>query len=235
MELSVVIALFNEEEALPHLQERLHKVCERISQEYEIIYVDDGSTDSSLEILKKFKKNYPSLRIISFKKNQGQSAGLFAGFKAARGDWIITLDADLQNPPEEIYKLLIFKDSFDFITGVREKRKDSVLKKVSSQIARFFRWIILKDITKDTGCSLRMFKREIIDCLPYFKNFHRFFTFLVREKGFKIKEVPVKHNPRQFGKSKYGILKRAKEGIFDLIGVFWLKKRLISYKVKLLE
>jgi len=232
MKLSVVITLFNEAETLPLLQERLHKVCEDISCKYEIIYIDDGSTDSSLDILKELKKIYPAIRVISLKKNQGQSVGLFAGFKAARGEWIVTLDADLQNPPEEILKLLAFKNDFDFITGVRERRKDRLLKKISSKIARFFRWMILKDITKDTGCSLRMFKRGMTDYLPYFKNFHRFFTFLAREGGLKVKEVPVEHNLRQFGKSKYGVLKRAKEGIFDLIGVFWLKKRLINYEIK---
>ncbi len=232
MEFSVVIPLFNEEETLPLLQERLHPVCERLSSSYEIIYVDDGSTDSSLSVLNKLKNNYPSIRIISFKKNQGQSAGLFAGFQAARGDWIISIDADLQNPPEEIPGLFEFKDSFDFITGIRAKRKDSLVRKISSKTARVFRRVILRDTTQDVGCSLRMFKREILNHLPYFKNFHRFFTFLAREAGFKIKEVPVRHDARTLGKSKYGVFRRAKEGIFDLAGVFWLKKRLIRYEIK---
>lgn len=232
MELSIVIPLFNEEETLPLLQEKLHSVCESLSCEYEIIYVDDGSTDSSLEVLKDLKKVYPLLRIISFKNNQGQSAGFFAGFKASRGDWIITLDADLQNPPEEIPRLLEFKNGFDFITGVRVGRKDSLLRKISSKTARSFRWLVLKDSTQDVGCSLRMFKREIIDNLPYFKNFHRFFTFLAIQAGFKVKEIPLRHNARQFGKTKYTTLKRAKEGIFDLIGIFWLKRRIISFEIK---
>lgn len=232
IELSIVIPLFNEEETLPLLQERLHLVCENIACKYEIIYVDDGSTDGSLKVLKELKKVYHPIRVVSFKKNQGQAACLFAGFKASRGEWIITLDADLQNPPEEIPKLLEFKNSFDFITGIREERRDSFLRKISSNIARFFRWLILKDTTQDVGCSLRMFKRGIIEYLPYFKNFHRFFTFLAREAGFKVKEVPLKHDVRKFGESKYGILKRAKEGIFDLIGVFWLRRRLINYEIK---
>ncbi len=232
MEFSVVIPLFNEEEVLPVLQERLHLVCEKLSSSYEIIYVDDGSTDSSMDVLNKLKNNYPSIRIISFNKNQGQSAGLFAGFHASRGEWIVTIDADLQNPPEEIPRLFEFKDGFDFITGTRAKREDSLIRKISSKTARVFRWVILRDTTQDVGCSLRMFKREIVDSLPYFKNFHRFFTFLTREAGFKIKEVPVKHDARTFGKSKYGVFNRAKEGIFDLVGVFWLKKRLIRYEIK---
>ncbi len=230
MEFSVIIPLFNEEQNLPILQERLHSVCENISSSYEIIYVDDGSTDASLEVLKELKTIYPPIRIISLRRNRGQSEGLFAGFKASKGKWIITLDADLQNPPEEIPKLFEFKDSFDFITGVRQGRRDSLLKKISSNVARVFRWLILKDITQDTGCSLRMFKTEVVEHLPYFKNFHRFFTFLARHAGFEVKEIPLRHDPRKFGKSKYGVLQRAGEGIFDLIGVFWLKRRLMHHE-----
>ncbi|MCD6093576.1 MAG: glycosyltransferase family 2 protein [Candidatus Omnitrophica bacterium] len=227
--ISVIIPVFNEQESLKILQKKLHKVMARICSEYEIIYVDDGSTDYSLKVLKEIKRDYPLIKVISFKKNQGQSTALFAGFKEAKGDWIITLDADLQNPPEEISKFLEFKDDFDFITGIRTERKDSFLKKISSGIARFFRQVILKDITKDTGCSLRMFKKEVIEHFPAFRNSHRFFPFLARSMGFKVKEIPVQHNPRKFGKSKYGILKRGKEGIFDLWGVSWLKRRLIKY------
>jgi glycosyltransferase involved in cell wall biosynthesis len=232
MELSVVVPLFNEEQNLVPLQERLHTVCEQISRAYEIIYVDDGSTDSSPEILKKLKKTYPAVRYISFSKNQGQSAALYAGFKASGGKWIITLDSDLQNPPEEIPRLLEFEDKFDFITGIRKDRKDSAFKKLSSRIAGAFRSLVLKDTTSDTGCSLRMFKRDVVTGLPYFRNFHRFFTLLARESGFTVKEVPLKHNERKFGTSKYTTWKRAKAGVFDLFGVFWLKRRLIRYEKK---
>jgi glycosyltransferase involved in cell wall biosynthesis len=230
--ISVVIPLFNEEESLKILQERLYKVMESLPYKYEIIYVDDGSTDSSLEILKELKKIYPSIKIISFKKNEGQSAALIAGFKIARGDWIITLDADLQNPPEEIPKFLEYKDNFDFITGIREKREDSFLRKTASLIAKFFRFVILKDTTQDTGCSLRIFRKEILKNLPLFRNFHRFFTFLVRRLRFRVKEISVKHNRRKFGSSKYGIIKRTREGIVDLMGVWWLKKRIVDYEIK---
>jgi glycosyltransferase involved in cell wall biosynthesis len=228
MDFSVVIPLYNEEQNLPLLQERLHTVCEGTSRSYEIIYIDDGSTDSSLEILKKIKENHPAVRFVSYRKNQGQSSALFAGFMASRGRWVITLDSDLQNPPEEIPRLMEFEKEFDFITGIRKERKDSAFKRLSSGIARSFRQVVLNDITQDTGCSLRMFKREVITGLPYFRNFHRFFTLMAREAGFNIKEVPLKHNERKFGTSKYSTWKRAKEGIFDLIGMFWLKRRLIK-------
>lgn len=230
--ISVIIPLFNEQESLKRLQKRLSEVLKRVHSDYEIIYVDDGSTDSSLDILKELKKIYPLIRIISFKKIQGQSVALFAGFKASRGEWIITLDADLQNPPEEIPRLLEFTVDYDFITGIRTPRKDGFVKKIASKIARFFRWLVLRDTTQDVGCSLRLFKREVIDYLPLFQHFHGFVTFLAREAGFRVKEIPVAHSSRKFGKSKYGIIKRAKQGIFDLIGVFWLKRRFIRYEIK---
>lgn len=232
IEFSIVIPAFNEEQSLPLLQERLYKVMEKLPGDYEIIYVDDGSKDTTLEVLKKLKEGCPKIRIISFKENRGKSVAFFAGFKACYGKWIITLDADLQNPPEEIFKLLKLREDFDFITGIREKRKDSFLKRISSEIARVSSWLVLGDTTKDIGCCLRMFKREIVDYPFYFRNFHRFFPFLVKLYGFSVKEVYVAHSPRRFGKSKYGILKRAKEGIFDLAGVLWYKKRYIKYEVK---
>jgi glycosyltransferase involved in cell wall biosynthesis len=232
MKCSVVIPLFNEEENLRPLHSRLHSVLESLSSPYEIIFVDDGSTDTSPEILKKLSQNHPAVRFISFRVNKGQSTALYAGFRASRGEWIITLDADLQNPPEEIPKLWELRNEADFITGIREKRRDTLLRKISSRIAKYFRSFTLGDTTQDTGCSLRMFKSEVVENLPYFRNFHRFFTFLAREAGFRVREVPLEHNERRFGTSKYTTLGRAKEGIFDLIGVFWLKRRLINYEIK---
>ncbi|MDD5195471.1 MAG: glycosyltransferase family 2 protein [Candidatus Omnitrophica bacterium] len=232
MDYSIVIPVYNEEESLIPLQEKINAAMEPISSDYEIIYVDDGSMDASGEVLRKLAAEYPEIKIVSFKKNRGQSAALAAGFRASAGAWIITLDADLQNPPQEISKLLPFKETYDFITGVRIKRQDGISRKLSSNIARSARWLILKDTTMDTGCSLRMFKREVIGRLPVFKNFHRFFAYLVKSLGFRIKEVNVQHEKRAFGVSKYGNLKRAWEGIFDLCGVFWLGRRLLEYEIK---
>ncbi len=231
MKFSIVIPVFNEAQNLPLLQRELQRVMQEIGSEYEIIYVDDSSTDCSLEVLKKIAQEYGQVRLISFLNNRGQSQALHAGFKASRGEWIITLDADGQNPPGEISRLLAVEGEFDFITGIRAKRKDSFLKKLSSKAARLVRRLVLKDTTKDIGCSLRMFKREVVETIPLFNNFHRFFTWLVNICGFSVKEVEVAHQQRKFGKSKYGTFKRLLEGIFDLWGVFWLKKRLINYEV----
>jgi len=226
IEYSVVIPLFNEEGSLQSLQGELNEVMESLSCKYEIIYVNDGSKDSSAKVLEDLKRNHPNVKVISFKENKGQSAALLAGFKASQGKWIFTLDADGQNPPKEFLKLLEFKDKFDFITGIREKRKDVFLKKTSSAVAKLIRWIVLHDTTKDTGCSLRIFKREAIDYSLYFKNVHSFFTFLARIKGFSIKEVCVGHRFRVSGKSKYGYVRRAYDGVIGLGRVLLIKRHI---------
>tara|TARA_B100000315_G_C14584475_1_gene592176 strand:+ start:315 stop:1022 length:708 start_codon:yes stop_codon:yes gene_type:complete len=232
MEYSIVIPLLNEEDSLSYLQHEIVEVMNKVSKEFEIVYIDDASTDASLKTLKTLQKQYSPIKIISFKENKGQSAALFAGFKAASGEWIITLDADGQNPPESILDLIKHETNFDFITGVRKYRKDGFIRKIESALARLFRKIILGDMTRDTGCSLRLFRRKIITTIPFFKNFHRFLPFLAKEKGFSIKEVTVKHRERRYGKSKYKGIKRFIAGTFDLFGVLWLKRRQFDYDIK---
>lgn len=228
LEYSIVVPVYNEEESLSDLHKRIVNTMQSISSSYEVIYVNDGSKDSSQDKLKLLAKSYSNVRLISWQANRGQSLAFFAGFKASTGNWIITLDADLQNPPEEIKHFIPWKKDFDFITGIRQKRNDSLERRISSRIAKDMRQMFLGDKTNDVGCSLRMFKREVVDHLPFFKNFHRFFTFLVGQQGFSIKELPVNHDKRNFGKSKYTTLKRAWEGFFDLYGVIWLKSRLLK-------
>ena len=232
MEYSVIIPVFNEEESLQILYSKIKKVMQDIEKEYEVIFVDDASTDNSLEIIKKLKSKHPFIKIISFKSRRGQSTALWAGFKKASGKWIITLDADLQNDPEDIKIFLPFQKSYDFITGIRKDRKDAFFKKMASKVAYLCRRIVLKDDTLDVGCSLRMFRREILDNFPFFKNFHRFFPYLVKMTGYRTVQVYVNHYPRRFGKSKYGIWRRFIEGVFDLWGVWWLKRRVMKYEVK---
>jgi len=228
IEFSIVIPVFNEQDSLLLLQQELNKVTERFENGYEIIYVNDASTDSSLEVLERLKKKDTNVKIFSFKENKGQSQALLAGFNQSKGKWIITLDADLQNPPQEIPKLLASRDNFDLISGIRLKRKDSALKIISSAIARFFRWVVLGDVTKDIGCSLRVFRREAIGCLSCVSNFDLFFTYIVRESGFLVKEVGVVHQPRKFGKSKYSIFKKIRQGILGLWSVVRLRKSFLG-------
>jgi glycosyltransferase involved in cell wall biosynthesis len=222
LEYSVVIPVFNEEGSLAELQERLYRVMEGLGGGYEIIYVDDGSSDSSAEVLKKLESASAKIKVISFNKNGGKGPALEAAFKAAGGRWLITLDADLQNPPEEIAKLARSRDGADYIIGIRRDRKDSFIKIWAASAARFFRRIALGDVTIDAGCGLRVFKKEIVETIPFFRNFFTYLTFLARAKGYVVSEVPVRHDPRKTGKSKYGIFKRAAQGCLDL----WKARRL---------
>ena len=225
---SVIIPVFNEAESLSHLQERLHRVMESQSHKYEIIYVDDASQDRSAEVLKGLESCYRRIRFITHGERKGKSASLTTGFKAAKGKWVVTLDADLQNPPEEITKLLQFKDEFDFITGVRKNRKDSLAKRIPSSLARLSRRIVLGDFTRDAGCGLQLFHREKLGFFPYFRNFFLFHIFLAKVKGFSVKEVEIEHERRKFGRSKYGTFERMLKGITDLRTAFKIKKELKS-------
>ena len=224
IEYSVVIPLYNEEEPLPVLQEELHAAMESLGRDYEIIYVNDGSTDSSLEALLALKEKYPKIRIISLMKNKGQCKALAAGFRAALGEWIITLDADLQNPPSEIWKLLEFKNGYDLITSRRKRRKDSYSKIIASMLARLIRFMVLGDTCKDAGAALRIYRRSMIGRIPLFRRFYFYFPYLARTRGFKVKEIDVEHRHRRYGRSKYGNLKRAAEGAVDL----WKVRRIVK-------
>jgi len=222
IEYTVIIPVFNEEGSLAELQERLHLVMEGVDGGYEIIYVDDGSTDSSPDILKKLKSSSGKIKIISFDKNRGKGPALQAAFKEAAGRWIITLDADLQNPPEEIPKLIQSKEVSDYIIGIRKNRKDNFIKIWAAITARLFRRIALGDVTIDAGCGLRIFKKEVVKTIPFFRNYFIYLTFLARAKGYTIREVSVRHDRRRAGKSKFGIFKRAAQGCVDL----WRVRRL---------
>lgn len=230
--LSVVVPVFNEEESLPILVPKLVEVLNRLRLSYEMIFVDDGSSDASRSILKEMALKYPSLRIIVLKKNRGLSTALIAGMREARGKRIITLDSDLQNDPEDIPRLLDYLDRYDMATGWRQKREDPWLKRVSSKIANWIRNWLSGESIQDSACTLRAFKRECLDDLPIFNGMHRFLSTLVKMKGFQVIEVPVSHHPRKFGKSKYNIRNRMWRSFVDLLGVRWMKRRQIKYDIE---
>jgi glycosyltransferase involved in cell wall biosynthesis len=205
--LSVVIPAYNEEENVPILYEKLKKVLDGLGQDYEIIFVDDGSTDGTYQRLKQLAEKDSQLKVIRFKRNYGQTAAMSAGFEHAKGDVIITLDADLQNDPEDIPLLLEkLKEGYHVVSGWRKDRKDPFLsRKLPSMIAN---WLISK-ITgvhlHDYGCTLKAYRAEVVKDLELFGDMHRFLPALTKRRGAKITEVVVRHHPRMFGKSKYGI------------------------------
>jgi glycosyltransferase involved in cell wall biosynthesis len=205
--LSVVIPAYNEEENVPILYEKLKKVLDSLGEDYEIIFVDDGSTDGTYQRLKQLAEKDSRLKVIRFKRNYGQTAAMSAGFEHAKGDVIITLDADLQNDPEDIPLLLEkLEEGYHVVSGWRKDRKDPFLsRRLPSMIAN---WLISK-ITgvhlHDYGCTLKAYRAEVVKDLELFGDMHRFLPALTKRRGAKITEVVVRHHPRMFGKSKYGI------------------------------
>jgi glycosyltransferase involved in cell wall biosynthesis len=232
IEISVVVPVFNEEENLPVLIPTLVEVLNRIGLPYEMIFVDDGSSDGSRRVLKEMVSQYSSLRVIGFKENRGLSAALYAGMKEAEGKKIITMDSDLQNDPAEIPKLLGFLDRYDMATGWRQRREDPWLKRISSKIANAVRNRLSGENIKDSACTFRAFKRECLRDIPKFNGMHRFLSTLVKMEGYQVIEVPVSHHPRKFGKSKYNIRNRMWRSFIDLLAVRWMKSRHITYDIE---
>lgn len=219
-QVSVVVPLYNEEENVPELQRQLSDAMRGFS--HELIFVDDGSSDATAARV----ALSPDVRLLRFAKNSGQSAAMYAGIMAARGDVIAMLDGDLQNDPADI-PLLVHKldEGFDFVCGYRKNRKDTAFKRVQSRIANAVRSRFIGDGVRDTGCSLKALRKPCRDALLPFNGMHRFIPALIRHAGYKITEVPVNHRPRIHGVSKYTFWSRALRATKDMFGVSWLLSR----------
>lgn len=231
MQLSIVVPVRNEAENIRPLLAEIHAALdERI--DFEVIYVDDGSTDATPQRLAEAMARYPRLRVLAHAERCGQSAALLTGFRAARGEWIATLDGDGQNDPADIAKLLAARDGagmagLQLVCGFRKKRNDGWLKRVASRIANGIRARVLGDGTPDTGCGLKLILRSAVLELPAFDHMHRFLPALVQRNGGATVSVEVNHRPRTRGTSNYGVFDRLWVGIVDLFGVLWLKRRVL--------
>ena len=233
-EISVVVPVHNEVDNIEPLIKEILAALQGLGAS-EILYVDDCSRDGTPEKLVNLKRQIDVLRVLTHQKQSGQSAAIRSGIKAARGTLIITLDGDGQNDPADIPKLLnAYRDHARanvMICGHRARRQDSLTKKVSSKIANGIRARLLGDSTPDTGCGLKVFRRDDFLDLPSFDHMHRFLTALMLRNGGEVVSVEVSHRPRERGKSKYGTFDRLWVGITDLVGVMWLKRRKIDPKV----
>ncbi|HLL89926.1 MAG TPA: glycosyltransferase family 2 protein [Tepidisphaeraceae bacterium] len=225
--LSVVIPAYNEEENVPTLLERLAAALAPMGKPFEVIICDDGSTDATPKLLADGMARYPWLRVLRMARNGGQSAAFEAGFAAARGQVIATIDADLQNDPEEIPRLVPMLDEHrvDMITGWRKDRKDTAFRRWQSRQANRIRNWITQETVNDSASSLKVYRAHAIKGVKLFRGAHRYFPTLVKMRGYKVHETPVKHSPRFAGTAKYGFGNRAFVGIYDLIGVRWMKRR----------
>lgn len=230
-ELSVVVPVHNESANVGQLISEIGAVLATFG-EYEIIYVDDASSDDTCRVLRALSHDCDRLRILRHRNNCGQSTAVRTGVKAARAAWVVTLDGDGQNDPADIPNLWAQRpQSLDpsvpyIICGHRQVRRDSAIKQVSSRLANAVRGALLKDVTPDTGCGIKLFPRQAFLELPYFDHMHRFLPALFLRQGGKVVSVPVNHRHRTRGKSHYGTLGRLWVGIFDMFGVAWLQRRM---------
>ena len=226
-DLSIVVALLNEEESLPELVSWIVSVMDREKFTYEIIMVDDGSTDSSWSVIKKMSETNPAIRGISFRRNYGKSAALYHGFKTAEGRVVVTMDADLQDSPEEIPELyrMVTEDGYDIVSGWKKQRFDNKLTK--NLPSKLYNWTARK-ITgiklHDMNCGLKAYRNEVVKNIEVYGEMHRYIPYLAKNAGFgRITEKPVKHQKRKYGVSKFG-LERFVNGFLDLISLWFLSK-----------
>lgn len=228
VDLSIVVPMYNESENVEPLARRVFEVFSNDPRPLELVLVDDGSTDGTWERMLAVRKAEPRVRALRHLKRSGQSAALWTGCMAARAPVICTLDGDLQNDPADLPKLLAALANCDLVCGVRTRRQDNRLRRISTRVARYARRVVLKADFQDTGCNLRVFKRSLLRKLIPFDGLHRFMPIIAHNAGAVVREMPVTHQPRVAGTSKYGVWNRLGRGILDLAAMAWYRRRQIS-------
>ncbi len=223
--ISVVIPLYNEEESIPELALSLEKELQELTHgRYEVIFVDDGSTDGSLEYIKQIHRRNKRFRCISFRRNYGKSAALSVGFEEARGKFVATMDADLQDDPAEIKNLAKkLKEGYDLVTGWKQNRKDPISKTIPSKFFNFVTSLVSGIKLHDFNCGLKLYRKAVTDSLQVYGEMHRYLPALAHWEGFRVAEIPVVHHARRYGKSKFG-LSRFVNGFLDLLTVVFITR-----------
>jgi glycosyltransferase involved in cell wall biosynthesis len=229
---SLVVPVYNERDLVRELVARSVPAMAGLGGSFEIVLVDDGSTDGSSGILDELAATEPRLRVLHFERNCGQSAAFDAGFRHARGRVVVTIDADLQSDPADVGLLLPYLEHFDAAVGIRRDRHDTGWRKLSSRFANGVRNRLTREDIVDTGCPLKAFRAEAIKSICMWNGAHRFLPTLLRLKGYTVTQVPVPHHERKAGESKYGTLDRAFRGLRDALGVRWLQDRNLDWKLR---
>lgn len=228
--LSVILPVHNEAENLSLLWKELAEVLPGLAGSTEVIFVDDGSTDGSADVVRRLARDEPRIRLLRFEANAGLSAAFYAGFQAARGRIIATMDSNLQNDPRDLQVLVARLETADAAVGCRLIRHDSWLKRISSWVGNGVRKAVTGDPVRDSACSLRVMRRECLEAVPPYAGMHRFVPTLIKLAGFRVVEVPVHHRPRRFGRSKFGV-NRALPAFADLLVVRWMMRRRLRYRI----
>ncbi len=232
IDLSIVIPVYNERDNLAPLLAEISAVMRGLGRAYEVVFVDDGSTDGSDRVLRELRATHSQVRVVTFARNAGQTAAMDAGFRRARGDVVVTLDADLQNDPADIPRILADLEGWDAVVGVRTRRRDNLVRRVSSKVANYVRNRLSDERIADTGCSLKAYRRAALQKLVLYSGMHRFLPTLLKMEGYRVRETEVRHRPRRHGRSKYGIGNRLLPSFQDLLAVRWMKRRKLRYEVK---
>lgn len=231
-EITVILPGYNEAENINAMLAQVHAALTSVGRPFEIVYVDDGSTDDSLQTLKRARVEFQNLIVVYHRSNFGQSAAIISGFEAARGELVITMDADLQNDPADLPAMieLLYREQADLVCGIRKNRQDSRMKIFVGRVGNWARRWVLNDSVTDAGCSMRVIRRNALQRLPAFRGLHRFLPTIIAIHGFIIIEMPISHRARGGGASKYGVGNRLWVGLFDLVGLIWYRNRVISMR-----
>ncbi len=231
LDLSLVAPVHDEEENLAELHRRVVAAFAQREERWELILVDDGSRDRSAGVIAELAERDPRVVGVFFQRNCGQTAAMASGMLLAAGRLVATLDADLQNDPGDLPAMIDALGEHDAVAGYRQRRRDTLVRRASSRIANAIRNRISGDSIRDTGCSLKLFRAEALQVLPFFEGMHRFLPTLLRYHGFSVVEHPVGHHPRTAGRSKYGIRNRALRALKDLLAVRWMRRRLVRVPI----
>lgn len=232
-QVTLIIPVYNEQENLPYLMDQISNALLAQPRSWKVLFIDDGSSDDGLAILKSMAEKNTAINYIAFENNCGQSAALAAGFAYANSEILVTIDSDLQNDPTDIPAMLdLYDQGYDMVIGWRIKRNDKLIKRLASRFANALRNFISNEAIHDTGCSLKVLRASMAKKLPMFTGMHRFLPTLMKLQGASVLEVPVKHHLRAHGQSKYAVWDRAFPALYDLFAVRWMQKRTFRYTIR---
>jgi dolichol-phosphate mannosyltransferase len=230
-ELTIIVPVFNEEESLPSFFLEMDRFIETSPVPSRVLFINDGSTDNSLEILRQKCNQIAYCTVLSLDKNYGLSVAIKAGFDHCKTALVGYIDADLQTHPSDFLSYFSYFPEYDMVNGIREKRQDSLVKKLSSKLANGYRRLMINDAIRDTCCPLKILKTSYVRDMPFFIGMHRFLPALVQLQGGKVKQIPISHSPRYAGTSKYHLFNRLVGPFFDTLAFRWMRSRYIRYKV----